>query len=85
MTTKDEAIEYLKTKTFVPHQMGNYARYGLNLLQSKSVIQYNNDYWMICWFVHDSTDAVYINKDGKEFILKDYKIDGIIRMQEADN
>jgi hypothetical protein len=31
MSTQAKEIEYLNTKTFIPHINGNYARYGLNL------------------------------------------------------
>jgi hypothetical protein len=85
MSIKAKAIEYLNTNTFIPHSGGNYARYGLNFFGCDSIIQYNNDYWKFIWFVPDSNDAVYINKDGTEFILKDYKMDGIVRMQEAND
>ncbi len=80
---KEAAIEYLNTKTFIPHSGGNYGRYGLNLFGCNSVILYNNDYWKFIWFVNNSNDAVYINKNGKEFILKDNTDKNIIRMQEA--
>jgi hypothetical protein len=85
MFTQAEAIEYLNNKTFIPHINGNYARYGLNFFGCDSIIQYNNDIWKFIWFVQNSNDAVYINKHGVEFILKDYKMDGIIRMQDTDD
>ena len=85
MSTQAEAIEYLNNKTFIPHSGGNYGRYGLNFFGCDSIIQYNNDIWKFIWFVQNSNDAVYINKHGTEFILKDYKMDGIIRMQDADD
>ncbi len=76
----NDAIEYLKTNTFVPHESGNYGRYGLNFFGCDSIIQYNNDNWKFIWFITNTKYAVYVNKDGCNFILQDY-MDGITRMQ----
>ncbi len=80
----DDAIKYLKNHTFIPHKMGNYARYGLNDFGCDSIIEYNNQLWKFVWFLKDSNNAVYVNNEGREFILKDYNLDGIIRMQDKD-
>ena len=83
MSSNQDILEYLKTKTFIPHENGNYARYGLNFFGSDSVIQYNNNIWKFKYFFSNSNNALYIDKGGREFILDTYNKDGIIRIQEA--
>ncbi len=79
----NDAVNYLKTNTFVPHECGNYGRYGLNFFGCDSVIQYNNDYWKFIWFITNTNNAVYVNKEGHQFVLQYYNMDGITRMQEV--
>ncbi len=80
----DNAIKYLKNNQFVPHKMGNYGRYGLNSFGSGPIIQYNNQLWKFLWFVSNSNNVVFIGENGDEFILNEYNLDGIIRMQEIN-
>ena len=81
--SKVETLKYLNTKTFIPHENGNYARYGLNLFGCDSVIQYDNKIWKFIHFISNTNNALYIDKEGRGFILDTYNKDGIIRMQEA--
>ncbi len=81
MSAINQAMEYLKNNTFIPHENGNDLRYGLNSFGCNSVIQYNNHYWKFLWFLSDSNDALYVNKNGETFTLSSYTLDGIIRMQ----
>ena len=83
MSTNQNTFEYLNTKNFVPHKNGNYARYGLNEFGCNSIIQYDNQIWQFIHFISNTNNAVYINKDGNQFILDAYNKEGIIRMQEA--
>jgi hypothetical protein len=83
MSSNQDILEYLKTKTFIPHENGNYARYGLNLFGCDSIIQYDNKIWKFKDFISNTNHAVYIDKEGREFVLDTYNKDGIIRMQEA--
>ncbi len=82
MTSNQHILEYLNTNTFIPHKNGNYGRYGLNLFGCNSVIQYNNQIWKFKYFISDTNNALYINKEGMEFVLDTYDKDCIIRMQE---
>ncbi len=77
----NDAINYLKNHTFVPHKMGNYGRYGLNMFGGDSIIQYNNQLWKFIWLISNSNNAVYVNKNGEKYILEDYD-KNITRMQE---
>jgi hypothetical protein len=82
MDIKTETMQYLNNNTFIPHKGGNYANYGLNLFGCNSIIQYNNNYWKFIWFLSNSNNAVYINKNGEELVIN-YKIEGAIRMQQV--
>ncbi len=82
--TIDNTIDYLKNNQFVPHKMGNYARYGLNCFGCDSIIKYNNKLWKFICFVSNSNNAVFIGENGEQFILEEYNLDGITRMQEIN-
>jgi hypothetical protein len=82
MSTLNDAVIYINNNTFIPHENGNYARYGLNLFGCDSVIQYNNEIWKFIWFVSNSSDAVFINTKGQQTIINKHT-DGITRMQAA--
>ena len=80
-----KTIEYLNTKTFIPHKNGNSLLYGLNEIGCDSIIMrsnYNNDIWKFVFFISNTNEAVYINNKGEEFILENNYMEGIIRMQE---
>jgi hypothetical protein len=63
--------------------MGNYANYGLNMLGSNSIIDYNNDIWKFYAFQAGNDNAIYYNKNSTELILDSRNMpEGIVRMQE---
>ena len=85
MSIISKTIEYLNTKTFIPHKNGNSFLYGLNEIGCDSIIMrsnYNNDIWKFVFFISNTNEAVYINNKGEEFILENNYMEGIIRMQE---
>lgn len=74
---------YLSTHTFVPHEMGNWGNYGLNIFGCDSIINYNNDIWKFYAFQACSDNAIYYNKDGKELILNSRNMpENVTRMQQ---
>ncbi len=64
-------MHFLSTNTFIPHELGNIHKYGLNFFGCDSIIHYNNDIWKFLYFMQNSNNAVYINKNGKKFIYND--------------
>ncbi len=85
MTTVTDIPTYLSTHIFIPHSMGNYGNYGLNLFGCNSIIEYNNDIWMFYALKGSSNDAIYYNKNGTELILNSYDMpEGITRMEEKN-
>ena len=62
MSSNQDILEYLKTKTFIPHENGNYARYGLNLFGCDSVIQYDNKIWKFKYFITNTNNISLIQK-----------------------
>jgi hypothetical protein len=83
--SESDAIIYLKTNVFEPHQNGNYGLYGLNMFGCDSTIKFNDadDIWHFLYFVHNT--AVYINAHGRHLNLSLSAIgkptDNITRMQ----
>jgi hypothetical protein len=82
MSTIKDTVEYLKNNTFIPHKNGNDMLYGLNVFGCNSIIQYNNDIWKFIWFISNTNDAVYVNKEGEQITITTY-VDGVTRMQEV--
>ena len=78
---KNMAIEYLKTHNFETHENGNMFRFGLNSWGCESIIQYNNNIWKFIWFIPNTNNAQYINKEGDNIIITGNE-EGIVRMQE---
>ena len=75
---------YLSTHTFIPHEMGSYANYGLNMLGCNSIIKYNDDIWKFYALQVNSNKAIYYNKNGTSLILDSINMpEGITRMQEV--
>ena len=75
--------DYLATHTFEPHELGNYGKYGLNLIDCQSIIKCLDDIWKFYAFKVGSNDAIYVNKNGKILIMDPYKVDyKITRLQE---
>jgi hypothetical protein len=85
MTTVNIISQYLSNHTFVPHSMGNYGNYGLNMLGTDSIIDYNNDIWKFYAFLPHSDNAIYYNKNGTSLILNSRNMpDGITRLEEKN-
>ena len=83
MSTIYNIPTYLSTHTFIPHHMGDYANYGLNMLGANSIINYNNDNWKFYAFEGCSDNAIYYNKAGVQLILNTRNMPaGITRMEE---
>jgi hypothetical protein len=85
MTTVNIISQYLSNHTFVPHSMGNYGNYGLNMLGCDSIIDYNNNIWKFYAFLGGSNHAIYYNKNGTELILNTNDMpEGVIRLEEKN-
>ena len=83
MSTNNDITSYLSTHAFIPHHMGDYANYGLNMLGTNSIINYNNDNWKFYAFEVCSDNAIYYNKAGVKLILNTRNMPiGITRMEE---
>ncbi len=81
MSTIYDITSYLSSHTFMPHHMGNYGNYGLNMLGTNSIIEYKNDIWKFYAFSGDY--AYYYNKEGKQLILESRNMpEGITRLEE---
>jgi hypothetical protein len=85
MFTINAISTYLSTHTFVHHEMGNYANYGLNMFGCDSIIDYNNDIWKFYAFQAGTDNAIYYNKNGTELILDSRNMpEGITRVKSVD-
>ena len=74
---------YLATHKFEPHAMGNYGKYGLNLIGCDSIISCLGDIWKFYAFKTGSNDAIYVNKNGTILIMDPSEVDyTITRLQE---
>ena len=83
MSTITDITSYLSTHTFIPHHMGNYANYGLNMFGTDSIIEYQNDIWKFYAFQSNSNNAIYYNNTGVCLILNTRNMpQGITRMEE---
>jgi hypothetical protein len=85
MTSIYDISTYLSTHTFIPHSMGNYGNYGLNMLGTDSIIQYNNDIWMFYAFQTGNNNAIYYNKNNNMIVLNALNMpEGITRLEEKN-
>jgi hypothetical protein len=85
MSSIYDITSYLSTHTFIPHHMGDYANYGLNMLGTDSIIEYQNDIWKFYAFQSNSNNAIYYNNKGVVLILNTYNMpQGITRMEEKN-
>lgn len=75
MPTLYDIQKYLYMNEFVPHPMGNYALYGLNMLGCDSIIQYEDDIWMFWAFESRTNNTIYYNKDRKPLTINLYDSD----------
>jgi hypothetical protein len=88
MNSYRSTINFLKTNTFVPHRNGNQLLYGLNAFGSNSIIQYDNQIWKFIHFIALTNNAVYINKNGEEFIFNQFIFNdsyNITRMEAVED
>ena len=85
MSIRQIVKNYITNNNFVPHTNGNSMHYGLNEFGCNSVILYNNQIWKFIWFINNSNNAVYINKEGDEFVLNDINYTTITRMMVQNN
>jgi hypothetical protein len=85
MTSINDIHTYLSTHTFIPHSMGNYGNYGLNMLGTDSIIEYQNDIWKFYAFQGGSNDAIYYNKNNNMIVLNSVNMpEGITRMEKKN-
>ncbi len=80
-----DCSSYLLNHTFVPHSDGNSFNFGLNSFGCDSIIKYMEDNWKFLYFIQNSNDAVYCNKNGNKLVLNSYEMHklNITRMMEA--
>lgn len=72
MLTLEGIQEHLNSNEFVPHPMGNYALYGVNMLGCDSIIQYDDDIWMFWALESGTNNTIYYNKDRKPLTINLY-------------
>ncbi len=83
-TVSNVCSSYLSNHTFIPHSGGNSMNFGLNSFGCESIIKYMEDIWIFAYFIQNSNNAVYFNKNGQKVVLDSYemhKLD-ITRMME---
>jgi hypothetical protein len=71
---------FLNTHEFEPHEMGNYALYGLNMFGCNSIIKYNDKIWR--FYAFDNSQAIYETLNRERILLSSNNYtDGVQRMQ----
>jgi len=78
---------YLKSTQFVEHPLGNQLMYGLNSFGCNSIIRKDNEIYKFYAFKTGTDDAIYYNKNGKQFIINLHKPhdDSITRMIDVND